>query len=271
MCEFCVSHGEGKKWYENMANYSKEVFLQVNSEERLSHFLLHFGQRMKDGLASADKWKNRLPQLYDFLAYPWITRKQKKSHFGQILPIEDVEHVVDRVSSVVRLPCICRKINGGGEKRYCYGVGLDVTHILKDQPDFCDFDRISAQEAKEEMRALDLEGNTHSVWTFQTPFIGAICNCDHDCMAYKMQYQLKLAKVMWKAEYVATIDLDLCVGCRQCGKSCSFDAITYDRRLKKCGINLEKCYGCGICRAVCEKDAITLHDRRLFPQVAGCW
>ncbi|OKY76132.1 MAG: hypothetical protein BM485_02465 [Desulfobulbaceae bacterium DB1] len=271
MCEFCVSHGEGKKWYENMANYSREVFLQVNSEERLGHFLLHFGQGMHDGLARAEKWRKRFPRLYDLLAYPWITRQQKKGHFGQILPLEDVNHIVDRVSSIVRLPCICRKVNTGADKRYCYGVGLDMTHILKDQPDFRDFDRISAAEAKKEMRGLDLEGNTHSVWTFQTPFIGAICNCDHDCMAYKVQYELKLARVMWKAEYVAAVEHDRCSGCGKCRKACSFDAVSFDRRLKKCVIDAAKCYGCGICRGVCEKEAIALHDRRLFAQAASSW
>lgn len=200
MCEFCVKHGEGKKWYENMGNYSREVFLQVNSEEKLQHFLLHFGKSMRAGFVSASRWKKRLPAIYGFLVYPWLTNRQKKSHFGQILPIEDVEYIVNHVRSIVRLPCICRKINTGNAKRYCYAVGLDMTHILKDQPDFCEFDRIDRGKAKEEMRHLDQKGFTHSVWTFQTPFIGAICNCDQDCMAYKIQYRFELAQVMWKGE-----------------------------------------------------------------------
>ena len=271
MCEFCVKHGEGKKWYENMANYSREIYLQVNSDDHLRDFLLHFGQSMRDGLARASKWKKRLPGLYSLFAYPLLTRRQKKSHFGQILPIEEVENIVDRVASIVRLPCICRKINTGETRRYCYGVGLDMTHILKDQPDFCDFDRISKTEAKQEMQRLDENGQTHSVWTFQTPFIGAICNCDRDCMAYKIQYQLELAKVMWKGEHVAIIDWDRCKGCRQCQKTCYFDAIQFDRRQRKCSINLLKCYGCGTCRAVCQEEAISLLDRPSVPFVADSW
>lgn len=271
MCEFCIKHGEGKKWYENMANYSREVFLQVNSEEKLQHFLLHFGQSMRDGLASASKWKKRLPGIYGFLVYPWLTNRQKKNHFGQILPIEDVEHIVDQVRSIVRLPCICRKINTGNAKRCCYAVGLDMTHILKDQPDFCEFDRIGRDIAKEEMRHLDQEGFTHSVWTFQTPFIGTICNCDQDCMAYKIQYRFELAQVMWKGEYVAEVDWDRCRGCRQCQKKCYFDAIRYDRRQQKCQVDIRNCYGCGTCRATCQEDAISLLDRRSIPLVADSW
>ena len=271
MCEFCVSHGEGKKWYENMANYSEEIFQQVNSEGNLKHFLSNFGQSMKDGFRDASKWKKRLPTIYKFLIYPWLSKRQKATHFGQILPIEDVEHIIDQVKSIVRLPCICRKINTGNVKRYCYAVGLDMTQIFKDQPDFCEFDRISKETAKEEIRALDQKGFTHSVWTFQTPFIGAICNCDHDCMAYKVQYQFELAQVMWKGEYVAEINWELCNGCRKCQKKCNFDAIQFDRIQQKCHVDLNKCYGCGICQATCKDSAISLLDRHAIPIAANSW
>lgn len=33
MCEFCVQHGEGKKWYLLMKNYSEELFHQKKSDE----------------------------------------------------------------------------------------------------------------------------------------------------------------------------------------------------------------------------------------------
>jgi hypothetical protein len=161
MCEFCISHGEGKKWYENMTNYSRKLFLKVNSDAGLKNFL---------------------------------------SHFGQIVPLEGVENVLDRVETVIRLPGICRKVTTGVEKRYCYAVGMDTSHIIEDLPDFRDFDKITGAAAKTEIRNLDKEGLTHSVWTFNTPYIGAICNYDQDCMAYRIQYRSKLAKVIWKAE-----------------------------------------------------------------------
>jgi ferredoxin len=271
MCEFCVSHGEGKKWYENMTNYSRELFLQVNSDNGLKKFLTKFGDSMRVNIPKAETWKNRLPLIYDFLAYPWFTRRQKKSHFGQIVPLEDIRSVLDRVDSILRLPCICRKVATGVEKRYCYAVGMDTSHIIEDLPDFRDFDRISAAKAKAEIEGLDLEGMTHSVWTFNTPYIGAICNCDYDCMAYRVQYRSKLAKVMWKAEYVADIDLDECNGCKLCRRQCLFEAITFHSADRKCAIEKEACYGCGICRSVCPNDAISLHPREQYLHSAGKW
>jgi hypothetical protein len=33
MCEFCTQHGEGQKWYRNMANYSRELSAEKGSAE----------------------------------------------------------------------------------------------------------------------------------------------------------------------------------------------------------------------------------------------
>lgn len=271
MCEFCIRHGEGKKWYENMANYSQEMFLQVNSEERVKKFLNGFAQSMSREVKKAEKWQKKLPRIYNLLIYPFFTWRQKKTHFGQIVPIEEIATILDRVSSIIRLPCICRKVNTGLEKRVCYAVGFDVSYILKDLPDFSDFDQISSPVAKKEMRHLDTEGLTHSVWTFETPYIGAICNCDRDCMAYRLQYQKELAKVMWKGEYIANIDPECCKGCRLCMKQCMFDAVTFNQKHRKCTIDPRRCYGCGVCREACPEDAILLVERRQFAQAESLW
>lgn len=271
MCEFCTSHGEGKKWYENMANYSREMFLQVNSDAHLKQFLAGFGQSMREAEPRAAEYQKRFPRIYRWLIYPWLTRHQKKSHFGQIVPLEDLQRVLAQTAHVVRLPCICRKVTTGKEERVCYGVGMEAGHILEELPDFSSFERISPAEAATEIGTLDRNGLTHSVWTFQTPFIGAICNCNRDCMAYRVQYRKELAKVMWRAEYVALIDQERCKGCRLCQKQCLFAAVDYDRRNAKCRINLLNCYGCGVCRAVCPEKAITLNNRLDHPEAANLW
>ena len=33
MCEFCSQHGEGKKWYLTMRNYSRELWEQNKRKE----------------------------------------------------------------------------------------------------------------------------------------------------------------------------------------------------------------------------------------------
>ncbi|MCL4475742.1 MAG: 4Fe-4S ferredoxin [Nitrospirae bacterium] len=271
MCEFCTKHGEGKKWYENIANYTEEVFSQVNSERNAKAFLSRLYHSLKTDVERAYTWKRRFPRIYGLIAYPLVAKHLKKTHFGQIVPMEDIENILGNFSSIVRLPCVCRKVTTGENKRYCFGVGMDLTPLFKGIPDFSDFDRLPAAEAKAFIRQLDTEGNTHSVWTFNTPFIGAVCNCNRDCMAYRFQLQMKTGKAMWKGEYVASIDPLKCSGCRECIKRCYFGAVFYDRMNVKCLVNQKNCYGCGICRAVCKNDAIALLERSAVPQVAKDW
>ncbi len=148
---------------------------------------------------------------------------------------------------------------------------MDLTPVFKDLPDFRDFERLPAEEARTFIRRLDSEGNTHSVWTLSTPFIGAICNCDRDCMAYRFEIKMKIGKAMWKGEYIAKIDPSKCSGCGECMKRCYFGGITCDRKNAKYVVDIMTCYGCGICRPVCKDDAIELIDRTAVPQAAGEW
>jgi hypothetical protein len=46
MCEFCTQHGEGKKWYLNMENYSRDLFEQDGRREYMTHFINTFEQRI---------------------------------------------------------------------------------------------------------------------------------------------------------------------------------------------------------------------------------
>jgi ferredoxin len=271
MCEFCIQHGEGKKWYQNMMNYSREVFHQVNSEEHMREYLATFYRSLTVEVERAYAWKNRFPRIYRLIVYPLVTNRLKKTHFGQIVPLEDVETLLDNFSSVVRLPCICRKATTGREERYCFGIGMDLTPIFRDLPDFRNFERLSADEAKAFIRNLDVAGQTHSLWTFNTPFIAALCNCDRDCMAYRFQITMNLGKLMWKGEYLAEIDSSLCDGCRECMRRCYFAAIAYDRQNGKCFVRPEKCYGCGVCRVACQHSAIGLVDRCGIADMAQVW
>ncbi len=102
----------------------------------------------------------------------------------------------------------------------------------------------------------------HSVWTFNTPFIGGLCNCDQDCMAYRMQVGAGLTQVFFPAEYVAGVDWERCSGCKLCRGHCPFGAIRYSASADKCLVDPNLCYGCGVCRAICKKDAIALEPRQ---------
>lgn len=271
MCEFCITHGEGKKWYEVMHHYSRELLAQDNRRQLMISLYTNVERELAqlDRLAAV---KKRLPPAYRFVRN-MATRRMKRKHFGQVVPREDAEMIIDMVQSITRLPCMCRKATRGtADARYCLAIGIDQDGILGDYPELKNcLETLTPEAAKGLIRQFDDEGLIHSIWTFITPYIGGICNCDGDCLAYRTQISSDLMQIMFRAEYVAAIDGTLCAGCRQCQRLCQFGAIEYSSLDSQNRINTLKCYGCGVCRSVCNTNAIVLHPRQGIPEAASLW
>jgi NAD-dependent dihydropyrimidine dehydrogenase PreA subunit len=272
LCEFCTKHGEGKKWYEVMENYSAEFLAVSSRQEYINRFVPNVRNNADANIKKLVWAKKRLPFAYRFIRSIGIQRMKKK-HFGQVIPLEDAEKVVELVQSVTRVPCICRNVaTGDHNARYCLLLGIDPTGLVRDWPEIeSSLEALTPLEAKRLLKEFDEEGLVHSVWTFETPFIGAICNCDYDCLAYRIQVKEDLLNMMFKGEYIAIVDPELCVGCKKCLDLCQFDSVEYSPGTKKCSINPLKCYGCGVCRSSCKKEAISLLDKADFPHLQGVW
>lgn len=281
MCEFCLQHGEGKKWYLQAKNYADDLLSDLSRRRFIKNFLAD-----PDALAREVRdieRLNKMPGLIRDLVGRLITRKMKKIHFGQIVPIEEIEQIFGFVQTIVRVACICRQANLGQEKRYCYGVSLApnggrFAQILQDMdesfltgPHLPGLEVLSPEEALAAFQSHELEGLCHSVWTFHTPFIGGICNCDRsDCMAMQCTVTQGIP-VMFRGEYVAQVNPDLCVGCRDCLRLCQFGALAYSAANQKAVVDQRWCYGCGVCRSTCKKMAIHLKERRSVPVAANLW
>ncbi len=281
MCEFCHKHGEGKKWYLQAKNYSEDLM----SDLRRRKFIADFFSKPEDLAESMGKLEklSRAPAFVKGVLAPYISGRQKKIHFGQVLPMEDIERIFGFVSSVIRTACLCRQENLGTEQRYCYGISMapqggEMRKIIEEidasyltGPDTAGLETLTREEALDSFRQHEKEGLCHSVWTFMAPFIGGICNCDRsDCYAMRATVTYGFP-VMFRAEYVAEVNPELCNGCRQCMRACQFGAMGYSAANKKVIIDPRRCYGCGICRASCTKDAITLNDRTSVPIAASIW
>jgi len=281
MCEFCLKHGEGKKWYLQAKNYSDDLLSDLRRREFIEDFLTDT-DATKKGVERLDRL-DKLPRPIRGLVGRMISGRMKRIHYGQVVPIEDVERIFGMMSSIVRTACICRHITLGREKRYCYGIslspdgggfaeivrGLDKSFLSG--PDAAGRETLSKEQALAAFREHEQEGLCHSVWTFRAPFIGGVCNCDRvDCLAMQCTVTHGVP-LMFRAEYVAQIDADACVGCRQCMRVCQFGALSYSASNRKAVIDQRHCYGCGICRSVCAKGAIHLHERAKVPVAANRW
>ncbi len=212
-----------------------------------------------------------------------VTNKMKKQHFGQVLPIEDVAEIFKFTDTIVRTACVCRHARLGQEARFCYGISMgraanefgqilgDVDSSFLAGPDVHEHEIMTPEVALQHFREHEKEGCCHTVWTFVTPFIGGLCNCDRaDCLAMQSTV-VNDVKVMFRAEYVMAADPDLCTGCRACMRLCQFGALGYSAHTKKVYVDQRACYGCGTCRAACPKGALTLLPRPEVPTAASLW
>ena len=281
MCEFCLKHGEGKKWYLSARNYSEDLLSDVRRREMIREFFADPG-----AIAEQVRSLTALEQAPGFVkrAVAWrASSKAKKVHYGQVVPIEEIERILELVNSVVRVACICRHITTGKEKRFCFGVsmgpnggglaeilrGLDGSFLTG--PGSVGLETVGKDEALALMKDLDREGLCHTVWTFRTPFIGGICNCDRaDCLAMQATVTHEIP-VMFRAEYVAEVDADACGGCRDCQRVCPFGALSWSMADEKVSVDQRHCWGCGVCRSACPTDAIHLLDRAQVPVAARVW
>lgn len=250
-----------EKVVEIMEHYSEELLNDPDRKAYIQRFIPGIRNNAKSNLDKLEWVKKKVPIAHRFIR-KMVTANAKTYHFGQVVPLEDAEKIVEMVQSITRIACICRSVIAGkNDARYCLLLGIDPTGLCDDWPELkASSEILSPSEAKLVLRAFDKQGLVHSIWTFKTPYIGAICNCDRDCLAYRFQVGSNLVDLMFKSEYKAHIEMESCIGCRRCMSLCQFDAIEYSITDAKCYINPEKCYGCGVCRVACKKQAIKLYD-----------
>lgn len=281
MCEFCHKHGEGKKWYLQAKHYSDDLMNDLGRRDHMRRFFSRPEHLAKDQRNL--EMLGRMPAFIQRAVSRYVSHRQKKIHYGQVVPIEDIERIFEFVTSITRIACICRHMTVGSEQRYCYGLSLipgggqlvqtirEVDADYLTGPDTRGLEEMGKDEALKAFRRHEAEGLCHTVWTFETPFIGGVCNCDQsDCLAMRTTFKGKVP-VFFKAEYIARVNPDLCTGCRQCLKQCPFGAMDLSAAKKKVTVDERSCYGCGICRSVCQPKAINLLDRSAVPAAAALW
>ncbi|HUJ17752.1 MAG TPA: 4Fe-4S dicluster domain-containing protein [Nitrospirota bacterium] len=270
MCEFCTKHGEGKIWYKNAANYAQDLLSDLNRRRYIENFLTTaFGEGFQTlgRLETIYRKKGKLPRA----VAKAMVEKAKAEHFGQVLPIEEIDEVVNSARTVVRMPCACRWNIGKKEERCCYAVSygpeawyrsIDMGYFGKASDE--GLESLTPDAAVAQMREMEEQGRVHTIWTMMTPFIGAICNCrPEDCLAM-LTLSRTTVETMERAEQVARVEDALCTGCGLCDSECHFRAISSHNHAgaSHAHIDPQKCFGCGLCRRACVPGAITLVPRQ---------
>jgi len=279
MCEFCIKHGEGKKWYLNAKNYSDDLLSDIKRRKFSKDFFYWIKNMYNANYNVLKLLPFKYPVLGNILSWG-VKRYFLYKHWGQIVPREDVKKILDLTNSITRIPCICRTTTTGKEHRVCFlisinpaktGVASIVDQSFFGGPNVAKFEEVEKEWTLNFIKEAETKGMIQTIWAFRAPFIAALCNCDISTGCIAMQMYKEIAPVVFRAEYIAQVDRNSCIGCQECIKICQFTAIKFDQKTKKIEINPKKCYGCGICRTVCKKNAIYLEDRKSMPQVAHLW
>ena len=84
----------------------------------------------------------------------------------------------------------------------------------------------------------------------------ALCNCCSCCCVAMASLNYANIPTFAKSGYIIASDIDKCIGCGICEKSCHFFACKV--KDGKVDIDHPKCYGCGVCVKACPKDALRL-------------
>jgi ferredoxin len=281
MCQFCVQHGDGKRWYLEASNYAADLESDLKRRDYMIDFVRDFDTHRATAIGGMEIL-GRLPGPLERTGKRIFSRRMQKVHYGQPVPIEECAEIFDIATSIVKIPCICRMWAGRRADAVCVLVTTQpIEPILaegfKDYangPDVSDFERLTKEEAMTLLAECEEQGLMHSVWTFLTPFVGAICNCNLEsgCMAMRLTVSYSMP-IMWRGEWVARLDQDRCTACRRCARVCPFGALTVEAGNGEGHVSFDetRCWGCGICRSACTSGALHLVDRRTVAAVADAW
>ena len=89
---------------------------------------------------------------------------------------------------------------GKSNARYCLLLGINPTDYNVDWPELkANLEVLTPSEAKMVLRILTKRPGSFYL-DLKSPFIGAICNCDRDCLAYSYQVGSDLLELMFKAD-----------------------------------------------------------------------
>ena len=259
MCQFCMQHGDGKKWYLSAKNYTEKLALSEGRDSFIKDFFKNYEKNYRKRVQMVDI-AIKVPFIKEF-AEKKVQNYFTQEHAGQVVSLEDAISICSIPGRVSVIECPCRKYLLNKSERKCILFGT-TADIVENIPKFSNINDIDSEEATELIKSTEIEGKVHTIWTFKSPYIGAICNCDqHGCLLFHLQDRYKFANIILKGHEIAIVNQNICIGCGKCQKICQFGAIEISGKKSKINNN---CHGCGICRTNCPTEAIQLLPRDIL-------
>jgi ferredoxin len=280
MCQLCLKHGAGGKWYLNAKSYSEEVARRYNLREFLMEQYKNFEQisvRPVSGVSPAGMDHTfRMPIIGRLIKHSaekmlHSTRTpsnpfRPEGHIGQVVPLEDAIAILEKCAAepIIEKNCMCRYMTRGEKEACCINFGV-MSEIIDKLPRFIpekDKYHLTREEAVKRFTEHNNKGYIGTIWYGPYPYINNLCSCKSpECAGIRPRVDFGI-KSIFKAEYVAELNQDLCRGCQSCITRCPFKAMRRDTATGRVVIDRKSCYGCGVCRHVCDTGALFLKPRQ---------
>jgi ferredoxin len=187
---------------------------------------------------------------------------QIKEEVDHILPMEDVNQVIEKFDTIAVAHCYCRheksllgkECKVTNDKENCLFFGQTARFVIE-----YNFGReITKQEAREIIKKTEADGLVHKTFHEKQDIEKdeyAICNCCKCCCGtFEMFYKGAMPTHTY-ASYIASVNLEECTQCEACVDICPMEAIGLEDEIM---IDKDKCIGCGVCASNCPVDAISL-------------
>ncbi len=258
MCEFCIQHGSGKKWYLASKNYANKLGYSEERESFIKDFFKNYEKNYRKNVNMAEI-ASKIPFIKGYAEIK-VKNYFTQKHAGQVIPLEDAISICSIAGRVSIMDCPCQKYLFNKKEKKCILFG-STAEIVENLPEFSDLSDLGLEDAIELLKYVESEGKIHTIWTFMSPYIGAMCNCnERKCLMFHLKKQYKFTEIIIKGHEVGRVNQRLCIGCGSCQKVCQFQGIRFIG--KKAIINYN-CHGCGICRRFCSAGAIQLIPRKI--------
>jgi ferredoxin len=287
MCDTCMKHGAGGKWYLNARHYSEEIAARYNLREFLLEQYKNFEQipvRRVAGFHPAGLgYKLQIPIIGRLIRKTaerlLASRKPPKNpfspqgHIGQVAPLEDAIAILEHCAAepIIEKNCMCRYMSRGVKEACCINFGV-MSEIIDRLPRFIpekEKYHLSRAEAIARFKEHNRKGYIGTIWFGPYPYINNLCSCaTPECAGIRPRLDFGILSV-YKAEYVAVIDGRRCRGCLECVSMCQFGAIRVSEPEGRVRIDADRCFGCGVCRHACSFEAIALAPRNESPALRG--
>ena len=268
MCEFCVQHGDGKKWYLQAENYVADLSGDLERRAFMVDFVSGFDRRMKRNVPMLQGAQGVPRTAAAGVCLLRATAAAPRPTSASPSPSRNAS-----VSSISRPRSFsCRAYAGTSPERPSVAT---VSRYRCCRPTTCSPRRFGGSKTAPTLPpcsgsrvrrraaccgARSPKGSCTRCGPSRRRSSPRSATAACQRAAWRCRPRSPTVTRHVEGRVPGVIDETSCVGCGACVERCPFHAVALDAR-DVAVADPERCYGCGICRSSCSMEAITLEDR----------